>query len=165
MRLKQRIQPNHPVVNNMVKYYFEASDSLGFRNRVKNRFLIILLIVFIFCMIINYYYELVYAIPIGMIIFIFQYAKLIRSEKYFVRVFKIENNQIFISFFDKSKEKNAFGLFNDFKFEKKVMFNRNRNVYLCIHFQGNLLLKQYENDQWNEREFDKVIDIYNSMII
>lgn len=98
------------------------------------------------------------AITMTVLFLIIQYI----SEKIFCRYhityIKLSNNIIEINYYDKDVEKKIQGLISDFIIKKKrLQFKIPDTAYILIKFEGNTLLKQHTNFDWNEDTMDKLM--------
>ena len=69
----------------------------------------------------------------------------------------MNNEQVTISYKEENQAKGVAGNKNDFKLIKEIAFNRTRTAYLAVYYKGDLLIKQFEIEEWNEKVFDEVI--------
>ena len=62
-----------------------------------------------------------------------------------------------IIFKNSSSQVSLEGRIHEFSFKKKTAFRWNRTPYLAVYYKNELMISQYENDDWREKHFDQII--------
>lgn len=100
-------------------------------------------------------------IPVGFL-FIVQYYKSSKHDKYLVTKIIIEDDRMQINYFLKSDELFIDGPLDEFSFVKKYEhLNRTPTPYLAIYQNTTLMIKQYQESIWSEKKMDEVVALLN----
>ena len=95
----------------------------------------------------------------GCIVFIIQFFKSKRWDKYFIKSIALnENNLIEIIYQEESEEKELCGENRYFKFKKESAFNKTQTYYLAVYYKDELKIKQFEIGEWTTSKFDEIIE-------
>jgi len=145
----------------MGEFIFNFSDDLSSKKRNANSLKInfgISLLFFVFILSIS---DWEYAVGISFFVFLVQFLKSSRWNKYFISHIELKNNQVLIRYKDKNEEKVLSGNKSEFKVTKQIAFNKTRTAYLAIYKNNYLYIKQFEMGEWNENTFNKVISAFS----
>jgi hypothetical protein len=101
----------------------------------------------------NWYYGVI----ISGVFLIIQYFKSSRWDEYFILCINRAENNLHLKYKKQDEIKVIDGNIRDFVFKKETALNRTRTIYLAIYYENNLIIKQFENENWNEILMDEVI--------
>lgn len=100
-------------------------------------------------------------IPVGFL-FIVQYYKSSKHDKYLVTKIKVEDDRMQINYCSKNDELFIEGTVDEFSFVKKYApLNRTPTPYLAIYHNATLLIEQYQKSIWSEKKMDEVVTLLN----
>jgi hypothetical protein len=139
-------------------FNIKYAEPNSYKNRRKSAQIINILLSFAIFVIVAFNSDWKDGLFIALLILTVQYFKSIRWERYFIIQLNQKDDQIFILYKEQDQKKEISGHIKDFIFKKKIAFNRTKTPYLAVYYKNNLLIKQFEIGDWNEKEFDKVID-------
>ena len=141
----------------MGDFNLEIIEPLGYNDRSKKSQKFNVLIAFGLFAFVSVLSDWEYGLVIAIVFFAVQYSKSSRWDKYFITNLTLKNEQVFIRYKEENQDREKAGDKEDFKFKKEIAFNRTKTTYLSVYYKNNLLIKQFEIGEWNEKEFDKVI--------
>jgi len=98
-----------------------------------------------------------YGLVFGILDLTVQHFKSERWDKHFLTHLILKEDEIFILYKEENQDKEIIGPKKHFRFKKKLAFNKTKTPYLAVYYKNELLIKQFEIGDWNEKEFDKVI--------
>jgi hypothetical protein len=141
----------------MGNFNLKFTEPMGYNDRRKNsqklNFLTALGLFAFISILSDWKYGLVFAIFDLTV----QRFKSMSSDKHFLTHLILKDDEIYIEYKEENQNKEIIGPKKHFRFKKKLAFNKTKTPYLAVYYKNNLLIKQFEIGNWNEKEFDKVI--------
>jgi hypothetical protein len=126
----------------------------------RHQLTIVIVVCIIFTLIVTASSNLFYGLIIGGIIFLIQFYKINRAYKYFILEILSDTEGVIVKYMSKNSAFTLNGDVSDFSFKKKIAFNRVKTPYLAVYYKGELKIEQFEEGDWNEQLFDKVISAF-----
>jgi len=132
-----------------------------FNNRNNKSVIVIVMISVLVFLIVSSSTSWKYGIVIGLFIFVIQFSKSRRWDRFFIKKIKIENSDFHISYYDEKELKTTIGKCSDFKLKKETALNKTPTFYLAIYYKNNILLKQFEIGEWTNSKMDEIVKLFN----
>jgi hypothetical protein len=141
----------------MKNYELNVVQSMTYFDLNKKSFFVIIVISCLIFLIVNYSSSWGYGLFLSSLFALYQYVTIISQHKYFINSIQFKNDDVKIDFIEKSIQRSVIGKSEDFHFEKKIALKKTRTVFLIIYFKNEIIIKQYENNDWTESLMDELI--------
>jgi len=138
-------------------FEFNANDTKGYKGRIISDTIRVFIISVIASVIGVMLSGWMVAVIIFALIFIVQFLKVDKRNRYYITHLKIDAPTVTITYTDRTKEENVIGVMSEFTFKKRYAFSKSKVASLAITYKGKILITQYESGEWKENVFDKII--------
>ncbi|MBS1773771.1 MAG: hypothetical protein JST82_13005 [Bacteroidetes bacterium] len=141
-----------------MSFIIKIEDKKGYRKRFTRILLLIVAFSVLVGLFIGTQSEWQWGLGIAIFVFLSQFIKVERSEKYFIEQLTIADGSIEILFTINGRVEVLSGVKEDFYFKKCTTFlDKLRPVYLRVDYRNSLVIEQFLIGDWTEVDIDRII--------